>query len=86
MFKNRKLYKDFVLGIKEFRYNLCDVRRILPKLPIKVIRRIGKEIIYSDYDGYNCSDIDCRMAYFDNLNRRQKQFYIEQRLYKIYEI
>ena len=86
MFKNRKLYKDFISGVKEFRYNLCDIRRILPELPIKVIRRIGKEIIYLDYDGYNQIDIDCKMAYFDNLDRWQKQFYIEQRLYKIYEI
>ena len=64
---------------------LLKVRREkLKELPIQVVRAIGKEIIYKDYDGYNFCRVDSKMAYFDNLDRWQKEFFIEQRLYKLY--
>ena len=84
MFKNRKLFKDFVSGVRECRYTTQEVREKLKELPIKVLRRIGQEIIYADYDGYNYSSKSCELAYFDNLDRCQKEFFIEQRLYKLY--
>lgn len=92
MLKNRKLFKDFVSGVREHRYTTHEVREKLKELPIKVLRRIGKKIIYTDYDDYNYSIYDdynyliksCKLAYFDNLDRWQKEFFIEQRLYKLY--
>ena len=84
MFKNRKLFKDFVSGVREHRYTTQEVREKLKELPIKVLRRIGQEIIYADYDGYNYSSKSCELAYFDNLDRWQKEIFIEQRLYKLY--
>ena len=83
MFKNRILFKDFISGIKEHRYTIREVRIILETLPIKVLRNIGKEIIYADFDGYNSNDKYCELCYFDNLDRQQKEFFIEQRLYKL---
>lgn len=84
MFKNRRLFKDFVSGIREHRYTTREAREKLKELPISVVRNIGKEIIYSDYDGYNDSSKSCELAYFDNLDRWQKEFFIEQRLYRLY--
>lgn len=84
MFKNKRLFKDFLSGIKEHRYTTKEARDILKTLPIKVLRSIGKEIIYADFDGYNYSDKACQLAYFDNLNRWQKEYFIEQRLYILY--
>lgn len=84
MFKNRNLFKDFVSGVREHRYTTREAREKLEELPIKVLRRIGKEIIYADYDGYNYSRKSCELSYFDNLDRWQKEFFIEQRLYKLY--
>lgn len=84
MFKNRKLFKDFISDVREHRYTTQEVREKLKELPIKVLRRIGQEIIYADYDGYNYSSKSSELAYFDNLDRWQKEFFIEQRLYKLY--
>ena len=83
MFKNRKLFKDFVSGIKEHRYTTKEARSIIKTLPNEVVRRIGKEIIYADFDGYNGHNKDSQLIYFDNLDRWQKEFFIEQRLYKL---
>lgn len=83
MFKNRRLFKDFVSGIKERRYTTKEARNILKTLPIEVVIRIGKEIIYADFDGYNGNDKYCQLEYFDNLDRWQKEFFIEERLYKL---
>lgn len=83
MFKNRRLFKNFIFGVKEHQYTTREAREKLKELPINVLRKIGKEVIYIDYDGYNYLDISCELAYFDNLNRSQKEFFIEQRLYKL---
>lgn len=83
MFKNRRLFKDFVCGIKEHKYTTEEVKNILETLPNKVIRRIGKEIICSDFNGYNDCSICGELAWFDNLDRWQKELYIEKRLYKL---
>lgn len=82
LFKNRKLYKEFVDYIKKYGYMSRNVRERINMLPAVVLRRVGKEIIYSDYDGYNLSAITNELAYFDNLDRSQKEFYVEQRSYK----
>ena len=84
VFKNRKLFKDFISGIREHRCTTIEARKKLKDLPISVVRNIGKEIIYSDYDGYNDNSKYCELVYFDNLDRWQKEFFIEQRLYKLY--
>ena len=83
MFKNRKLFKDFISGVKQYRYTTKETSNILKTLPINVIRRIGKAIIYTDFDGYNENKKYCQLAYFDNLNRRGKELFIEERLYKL---
>lgn len=86
MFKNRKLFKDFISKIKEHKYTTEESMNILKTLPIKVLRKIGKEIIYADFDGYYRKDKKSELAYFDSLDRWQKEFFIGQRLYKLYEM
>ena len=85
MFKNRRLFKDFVHNVREHRYTTQEARENLKELPAKVLRRIGQEIIYADYDGYNYLSISCTLDYFDNLDRSQKESFIEERLYKLYK-
>lgn len=53
-------------------------------IPVKVLRKIAKEIIYSDYDSYNGIEKNSTMYYFDSLDRWQKEFFIKERLYKLY--
>lgn len=84
MFKNRKLFKDFISGVKEHRYTIQEIREKLKELPIKVLRKIGQEIIYADFDGYNYWSKSCEMFRFDNMDRSQKEDFIEQMLYKLY--
>ncbi len=83
IFKNKKLFKDFVSDIREHRCGIEEARTRLKELPIKVVRDIGKEVIFSDYDGFNYNSKHQSLCYFDNLDRWQKEFYIEQRLYKL---
>lgn len=85
MFRNRKLFKDFISNIENRRYAAKDAREKLKELPIQVVRAIGKKIIYKNYDGYNFCRVNSEMAYFDNLDRWQKEFFIMQRLHKLYE-
>lgn len=84
LLKNKRLVKDFMFNIKEHKYTIKEAKEKLGELPIAIVRKIGKEIIYADYDGYNDSSKLCELAYFDNLDRWQKEFFIEQRLYKLY--
>ena len=84
MFKNRKLFKTFISDVKNNNLSMNDVSEKLSEFPIKVVRKIGREIIFSDYDGYNDSNISGTLSYFDNLTRSQKEFFIEQMLYKLY--
>lgn len=56
MFKNRRLFINFISGVKEHLYTIREARQLLKEFPIKVLRKIGKEVIYIDYDGYNYSD------------------------------
>ena len=84
MFRNRKLFKKIICGIKNNNYTDKEVKELLETVPIKVLRKIAKEIIYADYDGYNGNRKDSEMRYFDSLSRWQKEFYIKQRLYKLY--
>ena len=84
MFKSRRMYKDFVSGIKGNRYASKEVTALLNAMPIRTLRKIGKTIIYADYDGYNDNDKCSELAYFDNLDRWQKEFFVEQRLHKLY--
>lgn len=83
MFKNRKLFKDFVSAIKEGRYTKEEARNILETLPITVLRRIGKEIIYSDFDSYNGNATYNELMWFDDFDRSQKEFYIMERLHRL---
>lgn len=76
--------KDFILSIKEGKIDIREIGTLLKTLPNDVIREIGKKIIYSDYDGYNNVSMLGKMQYFDNLDRWQKEFFIKQRLYKLY--
>ena len=84
MFKNRKLFKDFISGVREHRYAIQEIREKLKELPIKVLRKIGQEIIYADFDGYNYSRKICEMDHFDNMDRSEKEDFIEQMLYKLH--
>lgn len=83
MFRSTKVFKKFVADYRVGNLHPKEIGRILKTMPIKVLRRIGKEIIYSDYDGYNEVDKESEMAYFNNLDRWQKEFFIKERLYKL---
>ena len=80
-FRNRKLFRDFISCVRENRYDITKIKKTLKELPDEVIRKIGKEIIYSDYNGFNDISLNCSLSYFDNLSRWQKEFFIVERLY-----
>lgn len=82
IFSIRK-HRSVLSKIKNGEYTSFEIREILPTISINDIRSIGKAIIYADYDGYNSSSKYGEMLYFDNLDRWQKEIYVEQRLYKI---
>lgn len=81
MFKNQKLYKIFISDIKNYNYGLNEAREKLKELPIEGLRKIGKTIIFSNYDGCNYASKLSELSYFENLDRWQKENYINQRLY-----
>lgn len=84
MLRNRKLFKKIICGIKNYNYTDKEIKELLEEVPIKVLRKIAKEIIYADHDGYNGNSKDSEICYFDSLSRWQKEFYIQERLYKLY--
>lgn len=84
MFQNQKLFKNFMILVKSNQSSIEEIMDLLHTLPNKVVRKIGKTMIYSDYDGYNELSKSSELAYFDNLDRFRKEHYIETRLYKLY--
>ena len=42
MFKNRRLFINFISGVKEHQYTIREARQLLKEFPIKVLRKIGK--------------------------------------------
>ena len=82
-FKNRKLYKEFMKKVASREIGVVQLRELLPTFPNSVLHRIGKDVVYSKYDGYNYNRINQSMCYFDNLDRSGKEFYIEQRFYDL---
>ena len=84
MFREKRLFRKIICGIKNNDYTGKEIMELLHTIPIKVLRRIAKEIIYADYDGYNGNSKNNEMCYFDSLDRWQKEFFVQQRLYKLY--
>jgi len=84
MFKNRKLMKEFIENVRVGKYTISNAGDALEKLPIRVIRNIGKEIIYSNSDRYNKYEKGSELIWFDGLARWQKEHFIKQRLYDLY--
>lgn len=80
---NFRKNKSLTSKIKDGEYSSIEIREMLHTMPIHDLRAIGKAIVYSDYDGYNDSSKRSEMYYFDNLDRWQKEIYVDQRLYKI---
>ena len=69
MFRERKLFRKIIPSnsvISLFVYLLFLIPQVMP---IKVLRKIAKEIIYADYDGYNGNCKDIEMCYLDSLSR-----------------
>ena len=69
MFRERKLFRKIICGIKNNKYTNKEITELLGIMPIKVLRKIAKEIIYADYDGYNGNCKDIEMCYLDSLSR-----------------
>lgn len=84
MFRNRKVFKRIICGIRNHDYTDKEIGILFQTVPAKVLRKLAKEIIYLDYDGYNGMQKDSTMYYFDSLDRWQKEFFIKERLYKLY--
>lgn len=81
--ENKKLLNEFIDGIKTNKYPIRERSQRLKALPIEVVREIGKKIIFSDCDGFNTVSKEAELSYFDNLDRWQKEYFIEQRFYKL---
>lgn len=77
-FINRKPKKKRIL---EKRYKFNSFEDFLKSLSNSELRELGKTVVYSNCDGYNLSDCESKMIYFDNLDRWQKEFFIDQRRY-----
>lgn len=84
LFKSKK-QRNILTMIKAGEFTLSEIKEMLSIMTIHDLRLIGKSIIYSDYDGYNGSSKYNELIYFDNLDRWQKEFFVDQRLYKIYK-
>lgn len=84
MFRERKFIRKILRRIRNNEYTNQEIVELLLVIPIEVLRKIAKEIIYADYDGYNGFDKYSKMCYFDSLSRWQKELYIQERLYKLY--
>lgn len=82
-FRNRRLYKEFMQMVEERRVGLVQLRELLPTFPNEVVYKIGKAVIFADYDGYNYNSVYQSLCYFENLNRELKEFYIQERFYKL---
>lgn len=80
-----KLFKKSLLSkIQSREFTFPEIRDMLHTISIHDLRSIGKAIVYADYDGYNSNDKYGEMIYFDNLDRWQKEIYVDQRLYKLF--
>lgn len=55
------MFKKIICGIRNNNYTDKGVKELLETVPIKVLRKIAKEIIYADYDGYNGNRKDSEM-------------------------
>lgn len=64
---------------KRFEFNLF--RDFLKSLTNTDLHELGKAIVFSKFDGYNFTACDNDMYHFDNLDRWQKEFFIDQRSY-----
>lgn len=66
------------------RYNFDRFSDFLKSLSNKELHKLGEKIINKKYDGYNFKSCYSETIYFDNLSRWQKEIYIEQRNYLLY--
>ena len=80
---NKRIFKEFIDGVENRTIGIKQCRELLPTLPIDVVVKLGEKIIWSDYDGYNKSRKESEVYYFYDLDRWQKEFFIEQRFYKL---
>jgi len=69
--------------IKSGEYSVPEIKDMIPNISIDELHDLGKAIVYSDYDGYNNVSVKSSMAYFDNLRRWQKEFFVKERIYKL---
>lgn len=77
-FKHRKSKKERIL---EKRFEFQSFGEFLKSLSNSELCELGKAVVFSNCDGYNLSSCESKMCYFDNLDRWQKEFFIEQRNY-----
>lgn len=63
------------------RDGFVSYRDFLKSLSDKELHLLGKKIVWSNYDGHNygsCNESQCQ---FNNLNRWQKEIYVNERRY-----
>lgn len=63
------------------RTNYVTFRDFLKSLSHKELHILAEEIIWKEYDGYNGSSCYMEQNHYDLMDRRQKEFYIEEREY-----
>lgn len=71
---------DKILGKRK---NYTNWNAFLISLSDQELHKLGKKIIWNEHDGYNTYSCENNMLYFNDLNRRQKEFYVEERIYAL---
>lgn len=75
-FLRRKSKKEKIL---EKSCEFKSFREFLTSLSNTDLHELGRNVVFSKFDGYNLASCDSEMCYFDNLDRWQKEFFIDQR-------
>ena len=65
------------------RDGFVSYRDFLKSLSDKELHLLGKKIVWSNYDGYNYGSCNESQCYFNNLDRWQKEIYVNERRYML---
>lgn len=57
------------------------IEDFLASLSNRRLYRLGRAIVWNKYDGYNYLQCVLEEAHFGNMDRWQKKFYVQERIY-----
>lgn len=76
-------FKNKTIRILEKRYNYDTNRDFIHSLSHSELHRLGKEIIWKNFDGYNYNSCHNKEMWFNNCDRWQKEFFVYDHFYSL---